>query len=122
MASAEHDFVAKAAASIILGVVAIVLLSLWDVLVWKPRSLRRKLEKQGIRGPPPQSFFLGNIPDMERITLEAKRAADTSTRGEGFVSHDWPSVGFSYIWRWREEFGNDRQGAWIFFFLFLFFF
>ncbi|KAI4370328.1 hypothetical protein MLD38_018691 [Melastoma candidum] len=106
MTDVELGFV-PAAAAFVLGVAGILLLWLWDVQVWEPRSLLRKLKRQGIHGPPSRSFFLGNIPDMERIGTEAKRGQSKGGEGAGAISHDWPSVGFSYILRWREEYGPN---------------
>ncbi|XP_061998210.1 cytochrome P450 714C2-like [Rosa rugosa] len=95
--------------SVLLGGFVIWGLYLYEVLVLQPKRLRSKLEKQGIRGPPPSSILLGNIPEMKKIKIEAmKKPAATTTEAKDHplsIAHDWPSNLFPHIAQWRKEYG-----------------
>ncbi|KAL9247786.1 hypothetical protein vseg_021178 [Gypsophila vaccaria] len=67
---------------------------------------RRKLRRQGIKGPSP-SFLYGNVSKMEKIrAIVAKEGPlNSSNKGE-FVGHDFTSSLFPYFELWRKEFGQ----------------
>ncbi|XP_052181156.1 uncharacterized protein LOC127794249 [Diospyros lotus] len=69
-------------------------------IIWlKPERIRRKLRRQGIRGPRPCLLY-GNVPEMKRIQAAAK----VSDGGE-FIAHDYTSTLFPYFEQWRKEYG-----------------
>ncbi|CAL0324349.1 unnamed protein product [Lupinus luteus] len=78
------------------------LLHVINVLVLKPRSLRAKLHRQGIKGPTPH-FFFGNNHEMKR--LHAIATTNQDKEKDGFISHNWPSRLFPYIEKWRNQYG-----------------
>lgn len=62
---------------------------------------RKKLRKQGIKGPSP-SLLYGNVPEMQRI--QSMVAKSPSSNGE-IVGHDYTSTLFPYFEQWRKEYG-----------------
>lgn len=80
---------------------------LCEFLLLRPKSIRSKLEKQGIRGPPP-SFLLGNLPEMKRLQSKLQ-GQSTATRTDddhaASISHQWHLKLFPHIEQWRNEFG-----------------
>ncbi|XP_028954638.1 cytochrome P450 714C2-like [Malus domestica] len=70
---------AEMTVSALLGGFVLFVLYVYESLVLKPKRLRSKLEKQGIRGPPPSSILFGNIPDMNSIKLKVMREKSTAT-------------------------------------------
>ncbi|CAA2971413.1 cytochrome P450 714A1-like [Olea europaea var. sylvestris] len=80
-----------------------VILVFKKVSVWvNPWRLRRRLEKQGIRGPRP-CFLYGNVPEMQRI--QASSIKNTGAENTGFVAHDYTSTLFPYFEQWRKQYG-----------------
>ena len=80
---------------------------LCELLLLRPKSIRSKLEKQGIRGPPP-SFLIGNLPEMKRLqSKKGAQAAETRTDDDqaASISHQWHLKLFPHIEQWRNEFG-----------------
>lgn len=74
--------------------------------VWlKSERMRRKMRMQGIRGPPP-SFLYGNLPEMQKIQLQAMKAPPNHTE---FVAHDYTSTVFPYFEQWRKEYGTHTN-------------
>ncbi|KAF3433237.1 hypothetical protein FNV43_RR24339 [Rhamnella rubrinervis] len=70
--------------------------------VWlKSERVRKKLRMQGIRGPIP-SFLYGNLPEMQKIQLQAMKAPNHT---DEFVAHDYTSTVFPYFEQWRKEYG-----------------
>ena len=66
-------------------------------IVWiRPEGIRRKMSQQGISGPPPTSFFSGNIEDIKKFMLEKE-----SSRGT--ITHDY-SV-FPHFDHWSKDYG-----------------
>lgn len=67
----------------------------------KAKILRAKLLKQGIGGPKPSGFILGNIPEINKILLELP----------GNISNKPPSVlecssiAFPHIKQWVKQYG-----------------
>lgn len=69
--------------------------------VWlKSKRIREKLRIQGIKGPPPASFFSGNMSEMQKIS-QATKAPNHAE----IVSHDYTSTLFPYFEQWRKEYG-----------------
>ncbi|OWM87317.1 hypothetical protein CDL15_Pgr022424 [Punica granatum] len=87
---------------------------------WKSSErLRKRLNMQGIGGPPP-SLLYGNVPEMQRIqtraALDDKASACSRQRGGGeFVAHDYTSTLFPYFEQWRKEyvFGSFDTGPFL---------
>lgn len=75
----------------------------------RPRSLRAKLEKQGIHGPSPH-FFFGNIPEMKTLSLQQKttqaQGTDKDDDVSASVSHGWHSTLYPHFDKWRKQYGN----------------
>lgn len=104
------DLMANTIASVVLGGFLVLLVYLYNLLVLKPKNLRAKLQRQGIRGPSP-SFLVGNIPDMERILQHRRLTHSTPTTAtEDYptaISGDWPSIVFPYLEEWKNEYGTN---------------
>ncbi|GMY23179.1 cytochrome P450 714C2-like [Fagus crenata] len=77
------------------------IIKICDALILKPVRLRSKLQKQGIRGPPP-SFLLGNIGDMKKMKANASKAPQ---EGQA-ITHNCSSALFPFFELWRKEFGS----------------
>ena len=86
---------------VMLGAVLVVLAHFFHILVLKPKSLRAKLQKQGIDGPSPH-FYFGNIPEMKSLLLEAHNKDGVPTS----ISHNWLSTVFPHILKWRKQYGQ----------------
>ncbi|KNA16246.1 hypothetical protein SOVF_090910 [Spinacia oleracea] len=67
----------------------------------KSEIQRRKLRSYGINGPSP-SYFLGNVPEMQRIQ---SMVAKTSSHDE-IVGHDYTCILFPYFEQWRNQYGR----------------
>ncbi|CAL0319599.1 unnamed protein product [Lupinus luteus] len=73
----------------------------------KIQRVRMKLQKQGIKGPPP-SFLHGNLPDMQRIQAQASNIAKASNINHSvdqFLAHDYTATLFPYFEHWRKQYG-----------------
>ena len=101
---------AKITVSVVIGGFIVLLMQLYNLLVLKPKLLRAKLRRQGIRGPSP-SFFFGNIPEMKRIQLQVHATPKTTATKEydhpDAIAHDWPSTIFPHLEQWRNEYGTS---------------
>uniref|UniRef100_A0A453HPA3 Uncharacterized protein n=1 Tax=Aegilops tauschii subsp. strangulata TaxID=200361 RepID=A0A453HPA3_AEGTS len=73
------------------------LLYIWDILWMRPERLRKKLRKQGVRGPRPTLFY-GNTQEMKRIRQEAVSAQKQDTS-------NYISTLFPHFLIWRETYG-----------------
>ncbi|XP_047149711.1 cytochrome P450 714C2-like [Vigna umbellata] len=93
---------------ILLGAVLALLIHVFNVFVFRPRSMRAKLQKQGIKGPSPH-FYFGNIPEMKKILLQIQSAApatEVKEKDEGFsLSHNWPFTLFPHVYKWINQYG-----------------
>ncbi|QCE04813.1 cytokinin trans-hydroxylase [Vigna unguiculata] len=92
---------------ILLGAVLVLLIHVFNVLVLRPRSMRAKLQKQGIKGPSPH-FYFGNIPEMKNILLQVHStpATEDKEKDEDFsVSHKWPFTLFPHVQKWINQYG-----------------
>lgn len=87
-------------------VVVLFVLALYfiNVLWVKPERLRKKLERQGIKGPRPSNFLYGNVQEMQKIQAISIKEA-SSNFGE-FIAHDYTSTLFPYFEQWRKQYGN----------------
>ncbi|KAM3685590.1 hypothetical protein ACJW31_11G129800 [Castanea mollissima] len=105
---ANPVLMAKITVSVVIGGFIVLLMQLYNLLVLKPKLLRAKLQRQGIRGPSP-SFFFGNIPEMKRIQLQVHSTPKTTATNEydhpDAIAHDWPSTLFPHLEQWRNEYG-----------------
>ncbi|KAK4488562.1 hypothetical protein RD792_004328 [Penstemon davidsonii] len=99
----ELILAAKMIFSLILGGLFLLFLRLFDNLLMKPKRLRLKLEKQGIRGPKP-SIFYGNIAEMKRIIQLKKQSLEKSAVSEEKI-HAWISNLLPHLEQWRNEYG-----------------
>uniref|UniRef100_A0A1W7HBQ9 Cytochrome P450 n=1 Tax=Scoparia dulcis TaxID=107240 RepID=A0A1W7HBQ9_SCODU len=95
---------AKIVFSLVLGGFLLLFLWLFDDLVLKPKRLRSKLEKQGIRGPRP-SILYGNLSEMKRLVQLKKQTAFEKYSEERF--HAWPPTVFPHLEKWRNEYGPN---------------
>ncbi|KAK4414305.1 cytochrome [Sesamum alatum] len=89
--------------SLVLGGFLLLVLRFCDALLLKPRRLRSRLGKQGIRGPEP-SFLYGNIAEMKRI-IEAQRPLVEKSAASEELVHAWPAIVFPHLEQWRQEYG-----------------
>ncbi|KAK7277202.1 hypothetical protein RIF29_18353 [Crotalaria pallida] len=93
---------------VLVGFVVLVLY-VFNVLVLKPRSLRAKLQRQGINGPTPH-FFFGNIPEMKSTLLQVQSTKQDKEGDENdhdlSLSHTWPSTMFPHVQKWRNRYGS----------------
>ncbi|XP_050385008.1 cytochrome P450 714C2-like isoform X2 [Argentina anserina] len=102
----------KIVLSVLVGGCLILFSYLYDLLLLRPKSIRSKLQKQGIRGPPP-TFLLGTLPEMKRLQNKQQgqsTATTTTTDDDGrdrvaSVSHQWHLKLFPHIEQWRSEYG-----------------
>ena len=75
-----------------------------NVFYLQPRNIRLKLERQGIKGPPP-AFVMGNIPDMKQIM--SSMAADAPCSGGRLpLGFSFSSI-FPYFSQWTKQYGAD---------------
>ena len=104
---------AKIICSVLVGGFLFLFLYLYELLILRPKGLRSKLQKQGIRGSPP-SFLLGNIPALRRLQSKVQSTATESTTDPqkhhendhvDSICHQWPSKIFPHIEEWRNEYG-----------------
>ncbi|XP_061356664.1 cytochrome P450 714A1-like [Gastrolobium bilobum] len=95
----------KVASSLALAGIFSWILYLYGNLWHKSQRVRRKLQMQGIRGPPP-SFLHGNLPDMQRIQSQATIAkAPSCNHSDQFLAHDYTDTLFPYFEHWRKQYG-----------------
>lgn len=74
--------------------------------VWlKSKKIRKKLQMQGIKGPPP-SFLHGNLTEMHKIQFQATKTA--SNHADQILAHDYTSTLFPYFEHWRKEYGMNK--------------
>ena len=75
-----------------LGGLWLLMLYIYEFLVLKPKRLRSKLGKQGLRGPS-SSILFGNIPDMKSI----KRKAMEKSSATESMDHHLVNLGFNFL-------------------------
>lgn len=86
-------------------VITILPLYFLNILWMKPHRLRKKLERQGIRGPKP-SFLYGNVSEMQKIQSDVKAMKASRLLDNGdFVGDDYTCVLFPYFEQWRKQYG-----------------
>ncbi|RZC29830.1 Cytochrome P450 714A1 [Glycine soja] len=80
------------------------ILSVYGNLWHESQRVRKRLQMQGIKGPPP-SFLHGNLPDMQRIQSQAKAASTcNSDHSDKFLAHDYTTTLFPYFEHWRKQY------------------
>ncbi|KAG4954518.1 hypothetical protein JHK87_040112 [Glycine soja] len=80
------------------------ILSVYGNLWHESQRVRKRLQMQGIKGPPP-SFLHGNLPDMQRIQSQAKAASTcNSNHSNQFLAHDYTTTLFPYFEHWRKQY------------------
>lgn len=89
--------------SVVVGGLVGLLFYLYNVVLLKPKILRSKLTKQGIRGPSP-SILLGNIHEMKKIQLQV--FSEQQNKAALSLSHNWPSIVFPFVEKWTNEYGK----------------
>ncbi|XP_042499557.1 cytochrome P450 714A1-like [Macadamia integrifolia] len=77
---------------------------IFNVVWMKPERLRQKLRRQGVTGPPPYSFLVGNVPEMTKIKTEASKINQVSDHGD-IAAHDYTASLFPYFECWRKQYG-----------------
>jgi len=65
---------------------------------WKPRTIKKIMERQGIRGPPPR-FISGNLSDMTKLR-ESEAAKDMEP-----ISHDIVDRLLPHYVQWTNDYG-----------------
>ncbi|KAL3537100.1 hypothetical protein ACH5RR_000466 [Cinchona calisaya] len=98
----EPFMTTKAISSLVLAGALVLLGQLYHVLILKPRRIRSKLLKQGIKGPSPV-FLYGNIPEMKSIQIQTHSSVEGKTAEN--LSHAWPATVFPHLQQWRNEYG-----------------
>lgn len=77
-------------------------LHLFNILWLKPRSVRSKLSRQGLRGPSPL-FLVGNLPEMKRIDAEFVKPPPKA----GEVKHDYAYTIIPWFIQWTKQYGSN---------------
>ena len=92
---------------VLLGAFLVLLFHVFNVLVLKPRSLRSKLQRQGIHGPSPH-FYFGNIPEIKMLVQQAhtKEATAQNKDKDVSMSHNWTFTIFPHLEKWRKQYGQ----------------
>lgn len=85
---------------VLFGAILVILVHILNILVLRPKSVRAKLERQGIHGPSPH-FYLGNIPEIKRLLQENNKDGVSTS-----ISHNWHSNLFPHIYKWKKQYGN----------------
>ncbi|XP_031264402.1 cytochrome P450 714C2-like [Pistacia vera] len=98
----ELSLMGKMILSVVVGGLVGLFLYLYNVMLLKPKILRSKLTKQGIRGPSP-SFLLANIPEMKKIQLQV--ISEQQNKAALSLPHNWPSTVFPFFEKWTNEYG-----------------
>ncbi|KAL4028092.1 hypothetical protein IC575_011284 [Cucumis melo] len=78
-------------------------LHLFQSYFWKPKTLRSKLRKQGIDGPPPSSL-LGNLSEIKNIRA---LTSQTKSKQHDSITHGWTSILFPHLELWRNQYGQN---------------
>lgn len=98
----EITIATRVGLSLILGAFFVLFLRVFDASFLKPRRLRSKIEKHGIKGPVP-SLLYGNIPEMKRI-IQLQKPMDKKSPEK--LLHAWFSFVFPHLEQWRNEYGE----------------
>lgn len=103
----EFFLAMKLASSVVLvGVFSWILYSYGNIW-YKSQMARRKLQMQGVWGPPP-SFLRGNLSDMQKIQSQTniKKAPTSGHPNDQFLAHDYTATLFPYFEHWRKQYGT----------------
>lgn len=79
-------------------------LFLYNLLWLKPQRLRKKLQQQGINGPPP-TFFYGNLLDIKEIRSDVAKSKPPQDGDNRILSHNYMPSMFPHLQKWRTEYG-----------------
>lgn len=90
---------------VLFGAILVILVHILNILVLRPKSLRAKLQRQGIDGPSPH-FYFGNIPEMRRLLLETQSSQENNNGVSTSISHNWHSNLFPHIYKWKKQYGK----------------
>ena len=86
--------------TVLLLILVSLLIKTWYALILKPKRLRLKLRKQGIRGPQPMILF-GNILEMKKATSQVQ----SPPRVEEGIDHNCSSMLFPSFQQWNKQYG-----------------
>ncbi|XP_017618738.2 cytochrome P450 714C2-like [Gossypium arboreum] len=75
--------------------------SLFNAMIFSPKRLRSKLEKQGVTGPP-HSLLLGNLWEMMSTKFKSSK---TPKQQQQITSHNCAAIVFPYLVKWRRQYG-----------------
>ncbi|KAL5232113.1 hypothetical protein ABZP36_030889 [Zizania latifolia] len=97
-----------AAAAIVIG------LHITAAWLTRPRRIGEVFRRQGIDGPPPSSFLLGNLPEMKARMAAAAAATDAEEDQDAAGGRDFHEDGFDdyctrifpYFHKWRRAYGD----------------
>ncbi|KAG5098115.1 hypothetical protein JHK82_047969 [Glycine max] len=82
------------------------ILSVYGNLWHESQRVRKRLQMQGIKGPPP-SFLHWNLPNMQRIQSQTKADSTcNSNHSDQFLAHDYTTTLFPYFEHWRKQYGS----------------
>lgn len=98
------EFLLQLLPSLCLVGVCSLVLYLYYVVWLQPESIRRKLRRQGITGPPPRPLY-GNSLEMKRLVAAARSRAGGGGRVGGEIKHDYTPLVFPYFEQWRKDYG-----------------
>jgi len=82
------------------------LVYLYDILWLRPEKIRKKLRRQGIKGPQPTLLY-GNTQEMKRIRQEMKSLQRQD-------SNSYISTVFPHFLQWRKTYGIYKILAYAF--------
>nr|AYM55676.1 cytochrome P450 [Croton stellatopilosus] len=73
-------------------------------ILFESYKVKKKIQKQGIKGPSP-SFLHGNLPEMQEIQLLNAEKEISSANVDDIVAQDYSSIIFPYFDHWRKQYG-----------------
>ncbi|KAL2920691.1 hypothetical protein RDABS01_012182 [Bienertia sinuspersici] len=77
--------------------------------------MRRKLQKNGLRGPKP-CYPLGNLGHMKKMLIKAKSSSSSSSSSSSvMISHDIHSSSLPYFAQWQKLHGKHIMSSSTFF-------
>lgn len=104
----NRSLLVRLIASLVLGWILGCFGYIYNALVLRPKRLRSRLQKRGIRGPSP-SFLLGNFAEMKRIQSQVQTQLTSASVKESSnitIAHDWPSYVTPHFNHWINQYGT----------------